>query len=140
MLLGRYQFSCTLLDEATLPPYKGSTFRGAFGGALKRVVCTTREQICADCLLAGRCLYARTFESLPVTPDPGNPRALSPPHPYVIVPPLSTATNFRPGDAFDFSLLLFGETNEYLPYFIYAFETMGKGGIGKKINGSATKK
>lgn len=46
MQIGRYDFNCTMLDDAFLPPYKGSTFRGAFGGALKRAVCVARQQEC----------------------------------------------------------------------------------------------
>lgn len=134
MFFGKYDFKCTLLDDAILPPFKGSTFRGAFGGALKRVVCAVREKDCASCLLAGRCVYARTFEVRPVARD-AKARTTAIPHPYVIEPPLSTETQFQAGQAFDFSLLLFGDANEHLPYFIYAFETMGKHGIGKALSG-----
>lgn len=134
MFFGRYDFKCTLLDPAILPPFKGSTFRGAFGGALKRVVCAVRERECSSCLLAGRCVYARTFELNPTARDERT-RTAAIPHPYVIEPPLTTGTHFQVGQAFDFSLLLFGESNDYLPYFIYAFETMGESGIGKAQSG-----
>jgi len=46
MLLGEYQFHCRLSDDAVLPHYKGSTFRGVFGRALKRVVCALRKETC----------------------------------------------------------------------------------------------
>lgn len=134
MVFGTYQFRCTLLDPAILPPFKGSTFRGAFGGALKRVVCAVRERECSSCLLAGRCVYARTFELNPTSQDE-RARTAAVPHPYVIEPPLTTETLFQAGESFDFSLLLFGEFNDYLPYFIYAFETMGESGIGKAQSG-----
>jgi len=39
MFYGKYKFLCRLKDDANLPYYKGSTFRGVFGRALKRVVC-----------------------------------------------------------------------------------------------------
>jgi hypothetical protein len=39
------------------------------------------------------------------------------------------------GESFDFNLILFGEYNDYLPYFVYAFELMGQKGLGKKIDG-----
>jgi len=35
VLYGKYRFSSVLLDDALLPPFKGSTFRGVFGLALK---------------------------------------------------------------------------------------------------------
>ena len=134
MFFEKYAFKCTLLDDAVLPPFKGSTFRGAFGGALKRVVCAVREKECSSCLLAARCVYARTFEASPVARD-AKARTAAIPHPYVIEPPLVTGTRFRAGQAFDFSLLLFGDANDFLPYFIYAFEVMGEQGIGKALSG-----
>jgi len=134
MFFGKYDFKCTLLDDAILPPFKGSTFRGAFGGALKRVVCAVRERECSACLLSGRCVYARTFELNKAAPG-SNARTSAIPHPYVIEPPLTAETRFQAGQSFDFSLLLFGDANDYLPYFIYAFEAMGEHGIGKALSG-----
>ncbi|MBW1910794.1 MAG: CRISPR system precrRNA processing endoribonuclease RAMP protein Cas6 [Deltaproteobacteria bacterium] len=66
---------------------------------------------------------------------PESSRVVSPPHPFVIEPPLTTETHFQEGESFDFHLLLFGESNNNLPYFIYAFEQMGKIGIGRRIEG-----
>ena len=134
MQFGKYQFKCTLLRDAYLPSYKGSTFRGGFGSALKKVSCTVRHGECPNCLLAERCLYARTFEDIKKQSQPAG-RIAQPPRPYIIQPPLETKCHYDKGDSFDFNLLLFGETNEYLPYFIYAFEAMGKTGLGKKIGG-----
>jgi len=129
MLFGRYRFACRFIEEAYLPSYKGSTFRGAFGGALKKVVCAVRKKDCTSCLLAGRCVYARVFETAAVPTQPA--RQAAPPHPYVIEPTLEGKTRYVAGDAFDFTLLLFGEFNDYLPYFVYAFETMGEQGLGR---------
>jgi len=134
MRCGQYRFSCTFLDEAILPEYKGSTFRGVFGHALKRVVCALRRRDCADCLLRDRCLYVFVFE----TPAPGSPHdepKPSPFHPYVLSPVPDERTHYRPGDTFAFDLLLFGKANDDLPYFIYAFDQVGQGGIGRKIDG-----
>jgi hypothetical protein len=134
MQIGRYNFHCTLQDEALLPPYKGSTFRGAFGTALKRAVCVARQQECTSCLLAERCIYACTFEAGKMPANSPDSKASAPP-PYVIEPPLETRTAYPSGSPFNFSLLLFGETNASLPYFVYAFEIMGASGIGKRIKG-----
>jgi hypothetical protein len=65
MLFGEYRFHAVLEDDAILPPYKGSTFRGGFGVALKQVVCALRRQGCPACLLRRQCVYALVFESLP---------------------------------------------------------------------------
>jgi hypothetical protein len=48
---------------------------------------------------------------------------------------LTIQTHFLKKDSFDFNLLLFGEINNNMPYFVYAFDRMGQIGIGKKIDG-----
>lgn len=135
MLYGEYRFLCRLEDDAYLPAYKGSTFRGVFGHALKKVVCALKRQDCHECLLKKRCVYTLVFETSLSLEMPEGSRVVSPPHPFVIEPPLTPQRCFSQGDAFDYSFLLFGDANNYLPYFIYAFERMGRAGIGKRING-----
>lgn len=134
MLYSRLSFTTELSASASLPLFKGSTFRGAFGNALKRVACALERQECQSCLLASRCVYPFFFERKAACAKKGL-RLPSPPHPFVIEPPLTTEVNFNPGDSFDFNLILFGRANDYLPYCIYAFEQMGRVGIGKRING-----
>lgn len=135
MLYGKYQFLCRLKTETILPPYKGSTFRGVLGRALKKVVCALKIQKCDTCLLNRKCVYALVFETQAALNAPEGSKISSPPHPLVIEPPLTTENRFPEGSSFDFDLLLFGEVNNNLPYFIYAFDQMGKIGIGKKVNG-----
>jgi CRISPR/Cas system endoribonuclease Cas6 (RAMP superfamily) len=136
MLYGRYLFSIVFEDNAILPEYKGSTFRGAFGHALKMVVCALKRQDCLDCLLREKCIYPYTFETTPRPVTHDDPvRVSSPPHPYMIEPPDNVKTRYAKGDIFEFSLVLFGQANEHLPYFVYAFEQMGQTGIGKYVIG-----
>ncbi|PIE69234.1 MAG: CRISPR-associated protein Cas6 [Deltaproteobacteria bacterium] len=135
MLFGRYEFCCRFQTDARLPLYKGSTFRGVFGHALKATVCALQHQECSSCLLKSQCLYTLVFETHLALSPPPKSKIASPPHPFVIQPPLTTQTDFSAGDLFVFSLLLFGEVNHHLPYFVYAFERMGKLGIGKHISG-----
>ena len=47
----RFQFLLTAIDRLCLPEYKGSTLRGGFGYAFKKVVCALRTKKCPDCLL-----------------------------------------------------------------------------------------
>lgn len=136
MLYGKYSFSILFEDNAILPEYKGSTFRGVFGHALKRVVCALKRQECHDCLLREKCIYPYTFETNPRPVTHDDPvRVSSPPHPYVIEPPDNVKTRYIKGDIFEFSLILFGQANEHLPYFVYAFQQMGETGIGKHVSG-----
>jgi hypothetical protein len=132
MLFGEYHFAGVLEDDAVLPPFKGSTFRGVFGRALKEVTCALKRQECSTCLLRSQCVYTQVFEFPPDLQSQGAP---PPPHPFVIEPPMTPQTHFSRGEQFDFTLLLFGPANQYLPYFVYAFEQMGIIGIGKRLNG-----
>ena len=134
MRFGRYEFNCRFETDAALPFYKGSTFRGVFGRALKKIVCALKRQECENCLLNASCVYAQVFETHQFAANMDR-RMAARPHPFVIEPPLTSRTHFSAGSAFDFSLLLMGEVNTYLSYFIYAFEQMGKIGVGKKRNG-----
>lgn len=135
MHFGNYRFECRFDKDAQLPPYKGSTFRGVFGRALKQVVCALKRQACPDCLLKNQCLYVSTFEPELLTTAENKTKAVSP-HPYVIQPAPNDRTFYPQGTAFDFTLLLFGPVNARLPYFIYAIDRMGQIGIGRKQNGT----
>ncbi len=135
MLYGKYLINCVFETEAILPRIKGSTIRGVFGIALKRVVCALRHLECSECLLAARCLYARTFEKGSLARKERKASQTASPNPFVLEPPLTLQTHYYPGSPFSFHLLLFGEENKNLAYFVYALDQMGKIGMGKKING-----
>ena len=127
----RYQFRIIPLEETRLPEYKGSTFRGGFGHAFRQVVCTFKGKECDDCLLRYRCVYSYVFETPPPAATERMTKYRRAPHPFVIEPPLGKKTRFVPGEAIDFGLVLIGRADDYLPYFIYAFDELGKLGIGK---------
>ena len=135
MLYGRYQFTCRMETGAILPAYKGSTLRGVFGHALKRVVCALRRQECKTCILKKRCIYPIVFETPLAVDMPEGSRVSHPPHPFVIEPPDTEQMEYRPGETLTCRLVLFGEVNNNLPYFVYAFQQMGRIGIGKRVNG-----
>jgi len=135
MFYSRYTFKLKLENDAILPFYKGSTFRGLLGHALKKTVCALKHQACATCILRKNCTYALVFETAHAIEMPENPRVSSPPHPVVLEPPLTVREKFGKGDILECRLILFGKINRNLPYFIYAFDQMGRIGLGRKING-----
>ena len=53
------------------------------------------------------------------------------PHPFVITPPLEEKRTYREGDTLCFELTLIGRSIDFLPYFIYTFDELGRVGIGK---------
>ncbi len=121
------------VDELHLPYYKGSTFRGGFGNMFRRIVCALKRQDCSDCMLKSRCIYAYVFE----TPPPENASIMNMhkyekiPHPFVIEPPEGNNKRYEPESILSFNLILIGRAVDYLPYFIYTFDELGKSGIGK---------
>jgi CRISPR-associated endoribonuclease Cas6 len=127
----QFLFKITAKEPIILPAYKGSTLRGGFGYAFKRVVCAIKDRECPDCLLKEKCVYSYVFE----TPPPSDTRIMrkykSAPHPFVIEPPAEKRRGYKPGDEIQFGLTLIGRAIDYLPYFIYTFDELGKIGIGK---------
>ena len=132
---GRYTITVCLEDDTRLPGYLGSTLRGAFGAALKRSMCGNVSRDCSTCGLSTRCLYTKTFEPK-VFPDDVNLRGMEPPAAYVVEPPAGRLSHLAQGAPLVFHLLLFGDANTCLPFFLNAFELMGRRGIGRRSQGS----
>ncbi len=129
--LARLHLCLRAKDTLLLPPYKGSTLRGAFGHAFKKVACPFRCSA-GSCVLPKVCVYTYTFE----TPPPEGSQILRKyphaPHPFVIEPPADQRQLFEPGEELYFGLVLIGRALDYLPYFIYAFDELGRIGIGRR--------
>ncbi|MBZ0169326.1 hypothetical protein MELA_00766 [Candidatus Methylomirabilis lanthanidiphila] len=129
--VARFSLTLEARDRLRLPPYKGSALRGGFGHVFRKVACTVRGGECPPCLLKSACPYAYIFE----TPPPSDSAILRKyphaPHPFVIEPPDDATTMYEPGAQLTFGLVLVGKAIDYLPYFIYAFEELGRLGIGR---------
>lgn len=127
----KYIFFIKSETELFLPEYKGSTLRGGFGHAFRRIACVCRSKECAHCILKQKCIYSCIFET-PVPEDTEMMRKYNTaPHPFVIEPPIEEQKIYNYNEEFNFSLILIGKVIDYLPYFIYTFEELGKIGIGK---------
>ncbi len=119
-------------EKIPLPDFPGVTLRGAFGMALKRVTCVTREKNCEICMLNQKCVYAISFENIFSGDSPylkGTDRA---PHPVLIYPLELGKSVTRRGGTYTFGLTVFGNKRDYLPYYIYAIVRLGKIGLGKQ--------
>jgi hypothetical protein len=127
----QFRFRLEANTPIALPPYKGSTFRGALGHALKGLVCVTGKDSCEACLLRPRCVYPYLFESRPPEGATALRNNSDIPQPFVLVPPLTEQTDFQAGATFALELVLFGKAIDYLGYFILALERMGAQGVGR---------
>jgi hypothetical protein len=97
LALSRYELRLQARQSASLPAFLGSTLRGAFGHALKEVVCMMSHRDCSHCLVADRCIYPYLFE----TPVPAHLPQLrgqqQAPHPFILAPPgLLKSTTEKP--------------------------------------------
>ena len=128
--VARYRLRFTAGEPLRLPAYAGSAWRGAFGHALKRLVCVTREPRCPDCLLYRSCAYPYLFET---PPDPAvamlrkYPAA---PHPFLLRPPADTRRPLTMGEETTLDLTLFGRGHRYLPYALHALSQAAARGVG----------
>ena len=95
------------LEPKEINPYSfiGSTLRGAFGVALKRVVCINPAFKCEGCFASKNCIYYDFFEKKDIT------------HKFCFDFELNPKN-------YDFSLFLFEEASEYLPYVVSAIYKM----------------
>ena len=127
----KYIFSITPKTTLFLPSYHGSTLRGGFGHAFRRIICAFKGRECTDCLLRQQCVYSYVFE----TPIPADAKIMrkytAAPHPFILEPSTNIRKNRQKGEDLSFGLTLIGRATDYLPYFIYAFEELGRIGIGK---------
>jgi hypothetical protein len=56
-------------ESVVLPPFLGSTLRGAFGAALKKVFCFVPHGECGRCWFYEACPYQYIFESPNLIPN-----------------------------------------------------------------------
>lgn len=128
----RARVTFRLLEHAVLPPYKGAMLRGGFGYAFQRASC---PQPCwghtDTCGVEQVCPYRWVFE----TPHPPGVDHLHDlrdvPRPFVIEPPLDRQREYAAGALLEFGLVLIGRGIDYLPYFLFGFEQLGKQGLGR---------
>jgi hypothetical protein len=128
--VARFELSLRALDPLKLPPHAGSTLRGGFGRAFRRIGCAASALGADQCSLGDRCPYHYIFETPVPAGSPILSRVTTAPRPFVIEPPLDTHATYEPGAHVTVGLVLIGRAIDYLPYFIYAFEQLGSAGLG----------
>ncbi len=104
-----------MIDGDDKPPFfVGSMLRGAFGSALKRVVCINPSYRCEGCFATKECLYYRFYEEQNIF------------HPYRL------GIKIQPKN-YDFSLYLFEDAIPSLPYVLSAIKkAVEEHGFGKE--------
>ena len=86
--IARFDIVLRALERTTLPPYLGSTLRGALGHALKDAACVVEHGDCRRCPLLDTCAFPYLFET-PVPPEIKELRGQThAPLPFLLEPPL----------------------------------------------------
>ena len=109
----KYTKVSIVIKNATPPFFLGSQLRGAFGYALKRVVCINPSFKCDECFAKDNCLYYQFYEKKNVY------------HKFRF--------DYELGKSYyDFSLYLFDDTVSKLPYVVSSlYQMIVKIGFGK---------
>ena len=113
------------------PSSAGTMLRGAFGTALRRIVCLDLNQKCIDCPTKESCAYQKIFS--PITPVDSErlSKNRDMPRGFIFKPPLNADTS-SPEKPFSFRMILIGELIQWLPYIIVPFSELGRIGIGRE--------
>ncbi|MDH3348455.1 MAG: CRISPR system precrRNA processing endoribonuclease RAMP protein Cas6 [Desulfobulbaceae bacterium] len=112
LTINRYRFTLVTRTSVRLPRYKGSTFHGGLGHALRKISPT---------------YYRMLFE-----PETSGRATSQIPKPYLLLPPLDELTEYPPNHTFHLELTLFGEAKNCFPICHAALEYLGgEMGIGE---------
>lgn len=113
--LRHYLIELSALDKLSLPAYKGSTLRGAFGHSFKRAVCSMRGKSCDECLLKSACPFAYCFLTPPVAGAQMMRKYPRAPHSFVVEPPEDGKNIYAAGELLSFGLVLVGKGSVTFP-------------------------
>lgn len=111
-----------LMDEAVLPPFKGSTFRGLLGTSILNAWCPFGKEACLGCSRLFQCPYPNFFK-----PHLSRDQK-STPAPFVTEPAPDSRTRVSKGDKLEFSLIVFGKGIRWFPFLMAAIVRAGESG------------
>ena len=117
--------------DGQLPAFRGATFRGAIGYALKRTVCHVRNTPCQQCPVVMNCIYSSLFEGVAPSGRQIMRKYPNIPQPFVLVLNHIDPENIHKGETCDFQVRLFGSAISHVPYLTYAIMQAGEQGLGK---------
>ncbi|MBU0553631.1 CRISPR system precrRNA processing endoribonuclease RAMP protein Cas6 [Myxococcota bacterium] len=121
----RARFTLTPTAPTRLPPYLGSTLRGALGHALREIVGDPARDDIERALLASSCPYLSVFGE-PRLEANGQERS----RPFVLRPPPIQSEAWTARRPLRFELVLLGQAQSALPWIIAATRLMAGRGLG----------
>jgi hypothetical protein len=129
--IGLFRFTLVPEQPLEVPAVnKGNMLRGGFGHGFRKLCCIPQCKDARLCPLAGTCPYKAIFEPSPPAGSERLAKNQDIPRPFVFRAPQTSQTRFRPGEAFEFGLVLIGRALDFLPYFVLAFRDLAREGLG----------
>jgi len=103
----------------------GSMFRGGFGQALQRFLCSRTSTECNTCSQRDDCLFYYMYVRLGAT------RGYAPPsRPVILVPPFYGKPLEFEGGNLRVELLIFGRFLRFIPHILLGLQLLGQQGLG----------
>ncbi len=127
--IARYRFDFRVTSPMLLPVYAGSTLRGVFGHALRRVACMTKMEDCHICPLQRTCPYTNIFQ-MSEKKELGHSQKHTPPNPYILEAPEDQKRHYQPGEILTFHLVLVGAARGQLALITFALQQAMQKGVG----------
>ena len=125
--LARLRFQFTVETPVKLPDWPASMLRGAFGHALRKLSCMTRQKDCGACPLLKSCPYPAIF-----APPPLEHRVQhfsQPPVPYLIEPESRGPRLLEKGDSLRFGMTLMGRALREMPLVVESLKNAARHGL-----------
>ncbi|MDR0578105.1 MAG: CRISPR system precrRNA processing endoribonuclease RAMP protein Cas6 [Candidatus Accumulibacter sp.] len=126
--IARLHFHFIAETPIKLPDWPASMVRGAFGHALRRLSCMTRQRECGDCPLSRTCPYPAIFAPPPL--EHRIQRFAQPPVPYLIAPESRGPRLLEKGEPLCFGMTLMGRALREMPLVVEAMKLAARRGLG----------
>ena len=131
LVWSRFTLNITTQEKIVLPLFKGSVIRSGFGAAFRSTTCANMRETCDNCPIIQDCIYMQIFETPKSIKKDFVFNSQFLPHPFVIEPPLIMRREIDSHEKIKIRLVLIGKAINYVPFFVSAFEKLGKMGLGQ---------
>lgn len=123
----KLSFILRIKNKCKMPYFKNSALRGGMGRMLMEFSCLG-DGSCDSCEHSKNCMVDKVmYSKLKYKPDfIANETSVG-----YILECFDKKVDYEKGELLKFNLILFGDTINYINYFVYAFDVLGTKGIGK---------
>ena len=126
--LSIFEVELLLKEDVSLPPFKGSAFRGGLAWGVKKASCTEGKKSCSGGSSSNTCAYSYLFESCLDC----EVRTKEIPRPYLLQLTDGGKVNYFAGETLNFRLVLIGKAVKTLPFILLGLDHFSVLGLGAK--------